>query len=186
MYRHVLVIGGTGMLRAASVAIASRSRILTSVARTRRSLAALNSLLPPASAAHHMLALDWNKPDQFHHSLQQHLAGTERPDLIVAWIHNYEVASRLAADLVATEPTARFFHVVGSATSDPSLIAATARGRLRQADVAYHQIVLGYVIADGSARWLTNEEISAGVLGAIARSEPEYLVGTLRPWSSRP
>jgi hypothetical protein len=44
--RHTLVIGGTGMLRQASIQLAGRSQRLTSVARTRRSLAALDAALP--------------------------------------------------------------------------------------------------------------------------------------------
>ncbi len=184
MYRHTLVIGGTGMLRAASVELASRSRTMTSVARTERSLAAVNALLSASSALHHMLALDWSKPEEFLHSLRQHLVRTERPDLVVAWIHDDELAIRVAG-LVATQAACRFFHVVGSAGSDPSLIAANLRQRLPPSTATYHQVILGHVRANGGTRWLTNEEISAGVLSAIARAEPEYIVGTIQPGPPR-
>lgn len=131
-----------------------------------------------------MLALDWSKPEELLHSLQQHLGRTERPDLVVAWIHDDELAIRLAG-LVAAQPVCRLFHVVGGASSDPSLIAATFRQRLPPSNVTYHQVILGYVRASGGTRWLTNEEIAAGVLDAIARAEPVYVVGTIRLWSSR-
>jgi len=157
---------------------------MTSVARTERSLAAVNALLSASSALHHMLALDWSKPEEFLHSLWQHLVRTERPDLVVAWIHDDELAIRLAG-LFATQPVCRLFHVVGGACSDPSRIAAIFRQRLPQSNVAYHQVILGYVRAMGGTRWLTNEEISAGVLDAIARAEPECVVGTIQPWPSR-
>jgi hypothetical protein len=133
-----------------------------------------------------MLALNWTKHDEFLDSLRQHLAQTEPPDLVVGWIHDDELAIRFAADIVAAEPTCHFFHVVGGATSNPSLIAATFRRRLPRSNVEYHQVILGYVVADKKARWLTNDEISAGVLDAIARAEPEYVVGTIQPWSSCP
>ena len=170
------------MLRAASVKLASRSRTMTSVARTERSLAAVNALLSAASAVHHMLALDWNRPEEFLHSLRQHLVRTERPDLVIAWIHDDELAIRVAG-LVATQPACRFFHVVGSARSDPSLIAATLRQRL-PSNFTYHQVILGSVRAGRDTRWLTNDEISAGLLDAIACAEPEYVVGTIQPSSS--
>ena len=65
--------------------------------------------------------------------------------------------------------------------SDPSLIATTLRQRLPPSSITYHQVILGSVRASGGTRWLTNEEISAGVLDAIARAEPEYIVGTVQP-----
>ena len=131
-----------------------------------------------------MLALDWSKPEEFLHSLWQHLVRTERPDLVVAWIHDDELAIQVAG-LVVTQPACRFFHVVGSAGSDPSLIAATLRQRLSPSTTTYHQVILGRVRASEGTRWLTNEEISASVLDAIARAEPEYIVGTMQPWPSR-
>jgi hypothetical protein len=176
-----LIIGATGMLQAASVDLASRSRTITSVARTQRSLAKLRSLLSNSSATYHMLALDWTKPEQFLQLLLEHLAKTEQPDLIVAWIHDDELAIRFAGGLPKADSTCDFFHVVGSATADPSLLAAAFRERLSP-NSAYHQVILGYVAVAGAARWLTNKEISAGVLDAIARAEPVHIVGAIQPW----
>ncbi len=174
------------MLRTASLELASRSVALTSVARTTRSLAAIDELLSASGTTHHMLALDWTQPDDFLRSIHQHLSQTRQPDLVVAWLHDDELAIRFAAGLDATEARCSFFHVVGSATADPSLLAATSRDRVSRSKVAYHQVILGYVAEGGTARWLTNDEISAGVIDAIARSEPEHVVGTVRPWSIRP
>ncbi len=157
---------------------------MTSIARTARSLQALHSALPESERTHHMLALDWSEPEEFLHAVQAHLARTGAPDLVVAWMHDDELAIRVAS-LVATQPVSRFFHVVGSASSDPSLNAATLRQQPPRSTDTYHQVILGYVRAGGGARWLTNQEISAGVLDAIARAEPVYVVGTIQPWPSR-
>ena len=174
------------MLRRASLELASRSVALTSVARTTRSLAAVDKLLSASGATHYMLALDWTQPGEFLRLIHQHLSQTRKPDLVVAWLHDEELAIRFAVDLDASEPLCRFFHVVGSATADPYLLAAKSRDRLSRSKVAYHQVILGYVAEGGTARWLTNDEISAGAIDAIARSEPEHVVGTVRPWSIRP
>ena len=172
------------MLQAASVELASRSRKMTSIARTERSLQALNSAITESKCTHHMLALDWTEPEDFLHALQAHLGRTESPDLVVAWMHDDELAIRVAS-LAATQPVSRFFHVVGSASSDPSLNAATLRQRPPHSINTYHQVILGYVRAGSGTRWLTNQEISAGLLDAIARAEPEYVVGTIQPLPSR-
>lgn len=174
------------MLRAASVELAARSRVITSVARTKRSLEALHSMLPASSGTHHMLALDWNKPGEFLQAVQAHLARTELPDLVVAWMHDDELAIRLAASLAESESRCHFFHVVGSAAADPSRIAASLSGRVPPSNIVYHRVILGFVHADQGTRWLTNEEISAGLLGALAHAEAEHIVGTVQPWASRP
>lgn len=174
------------MLRTASLELASRSVALTSIARTARSLAAVDKLLSASGATHYTVALDWTEPDKFLCVIHEHLSQTRQPDLVVAWLHDEGLAIRLAADLDAADPLCRFFHVVGSATADPSLLAAQTRERLSRSRVLYHQVILGYAVEGGAARWLTNDEISAGVIDAIARSEPEYIVGTVRPWSTRP
>ena len=131
-----------------------------------------------------MLALDWNERDKFLNAVQAHLARTEPPDLVVAWIHDDDLAFQFAASL--TESMCHFFHVVGSASADPSRIAASLGERSPLSNVIYHQVILGYVAADEGARWLTNDEISEGVLDAIARAKPKHVVGIIQPWERRP
>ncbi len=87
-YSHTLIVGGTGMLRSVSVEFATRSKRLTSIARTWRSLLSLDAVLVGSGCIHHMLALDWNVPDHFLAEIERHIASTEPPELIVAWMHS--------------------------------------------------------------------------------------------------
>lgn len=51
----------------------------------------------------------------------------------------------------------------------------------------YHAVILGFVLLPGGqSRWLTNSEISQGVLDAIAAEAKRHIVGTVEPWSRRP
>ncbi len=184
-YRHTLIVGGTGMLRAASIALASHSRRLTAVARTERSLKALN-LEPSPGGTHHLLALDWCEPDGFLNAVRTHLARTDPPDLVVAWIHDDNLAIRFAESLDESAPGCRFFHVVGSAAADPARIAASLSERTGLLNIAYRQILLGYVDDGEQKRWLTNGEISAGVLNAIKLEQRKPIVGTVQPWAPPP
>jgi hypothetical protein len=49
-----------------------------------------------------------------------------------------------------------------------------------------HYVQLGFIIENGHSRWLTHEEISAGVIQAICTKKPVTQVGLLEPWEMRP
>jgi hypothetical protein len=183
MHTHTLVIGGTGMLRQASIELATQSKRLTSVAHTQRSLSALDAALPTGSGQHEMLSLDWSAPDHFIAEIERHLAQTGPPDLVVAWIHQDHLALRLAARLGQSGHPLRFFHVIGSSGPNPSQMAQALLKDFEQAPhLHYHQVILGAVKTNWGTRWLTNQEISAGVLEAITVQTPQFVVGTLDRW----
>jgi hypothetical protein len=188
-YGHVLVIGGTGMLAGASRDLASRCDVLTSVARTARSLRALADTLPEGAGAHHTLALDWSEPDSFLSALAAHVEQVGAPSLVVAWLHKDdlgpEIAQRVAGGVAAPEISCTFFQVRGSAAAAPSADVATPDPRIPPG-VAYHEVILGFRVEGARSRWLTHEEISGGVLDAIAHPSPRTIIGTVTPWDRRP
>lgn len=180
MYSHTLVIGGTGMLRAASMILAHRSKILTSVARTRRSLNTLGRDLSVDGMEHLTLQLDWRAPEHFLEGIEHHIGQTGCPDLVVAWIHDDALTLRVATRLAEACPMRRFYHVIGSATENPLKIADSIRTSTAiDTPGNYHQVVLGRHLEGGRGRWLTHQEISQGVLEAIERQDTRYVVGTL-------
>lgn len=180
MYRHTIAVGATGMLKAAAVELAARSQQFTSVARTRGSLSRLDDALRNGSTQHHPLQLDWSNADEFLARIQQHVSGTEPPDLVVAWIHDDQLTLRLALNLAETGTAFRFFHIIGSATVNPEGISDSLLDEFDPpANLDYHQVVLGARQTGWRSRWLTDQEISAGVLEAIEQLEDQFVVGTL-------
>jgi len=179
MHDHTLIIGGTGMLLAASVALARRSRALTSVARTDRSLAALDGALAGIACVHHRLPLDWTRAD-FLPALSEHLERVGRPSLVVAWLHDERLGPEIARRAASADRPCSFFQVLGSAAADPAHgapdLAAAVSGL---PGVDYHLVILGFRIEGGGRRWLRDQEISDGVLAAIALSAPICVVGTV-------
>ena len=166
------------MLRAVAVAIASRSRLVTSVARTRRSLDALDAALPAGAGRHLLLALDWSRPDEYLERIEKHLRAVGRPDLVVAWIHSDHLALDLVGRLEAAGAECDVFHVVGSAHDDPLRLADTLRAEVGPlAAVRYHQVVLGARRVARGRRWLSDEEITDGVLDAVARGAATSVIG---------
>lgn len=169
------------MLVGASIALAARSETMTSVARTRRSLSALDAEMADTVRVHQLLALDWHAPERFVRAIERHVAATKPPDLVVAWIHEDGLAIRLAEALATPERPPTFVHVVGSASEDVRSDADVARAGLDAPETAlrYRQVVLGAHRTAGGMRWLTNDEISTGVLEAIEQGRDRFVVGVV-------
>ena len=77
--------------------------------------------------------------------------------------------------------------VLGSAASRPGAFGEE-RVRVMQGlpHIRYRQVLLGFVHDDGVSRWLTHEEICAGVLRAAAGDDVVTVAGQVEPWKLRP
>jgi hypothetical protein len=183
---HALVIGGTGMLRRATVEIAERSRRLTAVARTAASLAILSSLLSARQGDRYETS-DWNQPNQFVRDLQRLVNEVGPPTLVLAWLHDMNLGPRVAAAVSTPKTRCDFFQVIGSSGASPYGGAMAVRNQMEtESHVKYFQVVLGFMQESGSSRWLTNDEISDGVLEAVRKRKAQHIIGTLDRWDQRP
>jgi hypothetical protein len=98
--------------------------------------------------------------------------------LAVCWIHSVAPdAPHLVAEVVGSGPIiCRYFHVHGSAVADPSRTRSEAEKQFaRYPTLHYPQVILGYVLENGRSRWLTDAEISQGVIAAIEQDQ-EYRI----------
>ncbi len=151
--RHAVVVGGTGMLASATRALAERGHPVTSIARRS---AALGGGVTP-------IALDYRDTDELRAALVLAAESRGPIELAVCWIHT-DAPEAPAAIADALAPGARLVQVFGT--------RAWALDRV-PVHVAYRQVLLGS--RDG--RWLTHEEISAGVLAAVDADRPVSVVG---------
>ncbi|MGH8127403.1 MAG: hypothetical protein ACRETC_03415 [Gammaproteobacteria bacterium] len=183
----MVIIGGTGMLAAASKALADRCRMLTSVARTERSLRELDESIENAECEHNLLALDWSEPRTFLNALTEHVKHLAPPTLVLAWLHKDELGPKVATALASKNTQCDFFQVRGSAAANPAQhVDSFSQDYDIPKTINYHQIILGFHRDDGGSRWLSNAEISTGVLFAIDNPKPITIVGSVAPWSSHP
>ena len=183
--RHALVVGGTGMLSQVSLELARRGYTTSVIARRREPL---ERLAQESGGRIHPMALDYGHADQLASELEEAVRAHGPIELVVAWIHSNAPEAPLAvARTAAGGHAVDYFHVLGSAADDPSQPDESRRAGFEAiSGLVYHEVILGFAIEDGSSRWLTDEEISTGVLAAIDRREPRWIVGTTRPWSARP
>lgn len=175
------------MLADFSVAMGTREGALTSIARTERSLSALDRRLSKARSVHRTLALDYNDARAFAKGLGRVVEAAGPVDRAVGWFHHDAVAVQLATELGATGHPFRLVHVMGSAAGDPAADCDRLREQIEAAGpITYQQVVLGFAREGGRSRWLTNPEISDGVGRAVELGQPFSVVGTTRPWDARP
>ena len=176
---HVLVVGGTGMLRDV-VRFLAKEHDVTVVARDRAKLEALVAKAPTIYAA----PVDYRKTRAFEKELKLAVDARGPFGICVAWIHSDAPEAPLAA---ARHVQGRFFHVLGSEVGDPAKPDPGRRAAFDEfPDLKYHEVVLGFVRGQQGSRWLTNEEIVRGVLTALAWAKPRTVVGTVVPWTAHP
>ena len=157
---HVLVVGGSGMLAGACRGLAERGHDISVVARGAARLEALRStrITPVQVDYTDLAALDA--------ALARAQAERGPLELAVCWIRSWEPDS-LAHVAAALRHGTPLYHVLGT-TGTPT---------------AELQGVDSRVIRLGrrGSRWLTNDEISAGVLEAIDREAADFPVGETDP-----
>ena len=175
-FASVLIVGGSGMLAGLARALCEHADRVSILARNEKRIRAVSDAVEP-------VVCDYNDGV----ALAEALSLIEAPDLVVAWIHGRAPQARRAfAECLAAE--GRFVQVLGSAFADPAHPESLA-GMARAVDalpIDYQAVVLGFVVEKGSSRWLSNDEISAGVLAAIESEQPVSIVGTVEPWSAKP
>jgi NAD(P)-dependent dehydrogenase (short-subunit alcohol dehydrogenase family) len=175
-FERVLIVGGSGMLAGLGRALCERAERVSILARNEKRIRAVSDAVEP-------LVCDYNDGV----ALAEALSLIEAPDLVVAWIHGRAPQSRRAfAECLSAE--GRFVQVLGSALGDPAHPERLAE-MAKAADglpIDYQAVVLGFVVENGQSRWLSNDEISAGVLSAIDSEKAVSIVGTVEPWSAKP
>ncbi len=153
----VLFVGGTGMLAPAARWIAARSPRMHLAARHPEPLATAIGARP--------LVLDWHDRAAGPSRLQALIA--EPPELLISWLH--DDAIWIAAVLEALLPAdGRSIRVHGARSADPEVLRS--RDPDPRADLRRQTVILGWrpdPAGEGGRRWLTDDEISGGVIEAV-------------------
>lgn len=179
-----LLLGATGMLAAAARHAASRADECVLVSRGAESFsfgdAALDAKVTRLSLAYE------DEP-----ALLDALADRAPFDLALTWIRPRAELLRAALDALVA-PGGLLVEVMGSRSiltgskGEPSIAALRADALAHQPDIAYAQVILGFVREKGASRWLTHDEISAAAIAQMGAPQARLIAGTLEPWDERP
>ena len=174
--KHALVVGGTGMLSGVSLWLLDQGYHVSIIARNSDRM---KKLAEQTDLISHITPLFVNY--SHHNELQKKLLATINKngafDIVVAWIHS---TASSALEIIAKEVSFskndwKLFHVLGS-SSDLNEIK---REVTIPTNCSYNQIQLGFVIEGGHSRWLTNKEISDGVIEAIKKGNKIRTIGQI-------
>lgn len=182
MGKKALVVGGTGMLADVVRWLVEQEYHVAVVGRNReRFVRVLQGVSQPASVEY--IQQDYHQTDELRAAIEALLLHSGPFDLVVSWIHLTapEALTMIQMALSRQEQEWRLLQVCGSgAWKKPPQVVPTA-------NCLYRRVILGFVLMEGdSARWLSHQEISEGVIDAIRSDQPLSIVGVVEPWEKRP
>jgi len=172
---HALIIGGSGMLKETSIWVAINYDYVTVIGRSKKKMDSLinqcNNINP--------LYLDYHNTSNLKLEIEEQIRKLGNVDLIVAWLHSTApTALPTIINLVTKHPNNwRLVHILGSSSNLETIKKTLSVPE----NCTYSQVQLGFVRDNNTSRWLTNTEISSGVIRAISQKEVNYIVGTIEP-----
>lgn len=181
MLGHVMVFGGTGMLSDATQWVMRHARHTTVTGRSQHRLDRLQYVSVSGDVS--LRQLDYSNTADLRDLLRSTIRRHGPIDLVLSWIHSTapEALPAIVREVSQASPRWRLIHVKGSAADDAAI---RARPEI-PAGCLYREVLLGYQRTDLRSRWLTDEEITEGVVKAIEQ-DADTTVGQLTPWSERP
>ena len=179
---HALIIGGTGMLSKVTEYLTGKYDTVSAISRDEKKINPNLKNINP-------LILDYSNYKILSEKLYTAIEKFGNIELVVSWIHSI---APLAPNIIAEKINSfnvpfRFFDILGSAYANPSLNTVERGEKLKEnKNLLYRKIILGFKIENNYSRWLSNDEISSGVIEAIKNDEEEKIVGIVSPWDKRP
>jgi hypothetical protein len=185
---HALVVGGTGMLKDVPNYFAQHGHTVSVIARNP---SGLNKLIESKSEHGFInpVKVDYSDYYNLEERLKSAIDNYGEIETAVCWIHSTapEAPYIIAGILNEQNIKCKFFHVLGSEMKNPDEKYKIIQFSFeRFVNLIYKKIILGFVLEDESSRWLTNTEISNGVIDGIMNEKDTFIVGRVEPWDRRP
>ncbi|WP_339226387.1 short-chain dehydrogenase [Oceanobacillus sp. FSL K6-2867] len=181
--KHALVVGGTGMLADVSIWLLDQGYHVSIIARNS---VRLHQLMERTSFKNKLtpLLVDYRNSDELQQQVHTTIEQNGEINLIVAWIHAKapDALEVIAKEVSAHTADLELFHVLGSSKD----LSKTKQEATFTKDSTYYQVRLGFVIKNNYSRWLTNKEISSGVIEALKQKDTIRTIGQIEPWERRP
>ena len=182
---HFLVIGGTGMLSGATRYLLSRGNKITLVSRHSHRFSQFSSF---ASQLNPVMQ-DYQREGKLLAAIHESQSNFGPIDRALLWIHETApiLPTAIVKELEHQKNNCDVLHVISSPEADPMRRSEAWFERMASHPlVHYRQVILGFVLSERGSRWLTNQEISNGVIQALDSKSKKAVVGTVNPWRLRP
>lgn len=180
--RHILIIGGTGMLRGTTEHFIQKGNIVTMMARNESRLKSIKEKYPEERENIMILEQDYRNAGEALEKVKKTADMYMPIHQAILWIHTsgQRFSNKVKEFLFSHHPKTKVWQLWGSATINPKELSQT--WWRKHYPKRYREIFLGYMKNGSSTRWLTNREISEGTIRAVETDKPEYSIGLLQPW----
>lgn len=185
---HILITGGTGMLRGAVKKFLTEYETVSVIARHEYGFKKLLSETNFPQKLNPVL-LDYSDTDLLSEKIKSSIKQYGPIETAVSWIHSQSESSNKVISRVLNSENIKsnYFHILGSAYYNPEYLKLELEEIFSACEnILYKKILLGFKIENGISRWLTDEEISEGVYDAVRSGEYEFKIGLTEPWDKRP
>lgn len=176
---HILIVGGTGMLKDAALYFTKHAYTVSVIARNQKGFDNLiesnsgNGFINP-------LKVDYHDSKLLKEKIESAISELGKIDSCIAWIHsNAGSALYIIADELNNQNiNVNFYHVLGSRSPDFLKKESGFENKFKwYENLVYKKIILGFVREKENTRWLTDTEISNAVIDAFGKESDTYLAG---------
>jgi len=182
MNEHVLVIGGTGMLRDTTLWLLEKGYHVSVIGRTSMKHQQLQKQTLHKEKLH-SIKLDYYNTPLLLQEIKKVIQQYGPISIVVCWIRSDAISSlKVICNIIqqTTDKQWKLYHIQSSTKFFKKETILVPDNCL------YRSIFLGFILENNQSRWLTHDEISNGVIECIKNDPPESIVGTVTPWEKRP
>ena len=173
--KHALVIGGTGMLRDATLQLAEQFELVTVIARNSFRLNDLWESAEEMGLRVNPVQCDYKEDDHLKIALEETIKGVGPFHTVVAYIKsNAEDAPRIIGQVLNEQGNeVQYFDLLGNLEYEDFDVDEDEREPIFEhfPNIQYKQIILS---AKDNGEWLHTDEITKGVLQAIAEGKDVF------------
>lgn len=179
--KRILIIGGTGMLRDATEYFVSNDYQVSVIGRDIKKLNYFTSKFPDKKTFD-LISIDYTKTADFIKIVAEKIKDHGSFDILISWMHSNGSNSllQLIDTIKKYNDRTVLYHIKGSmfydALKNSSFNPISTNNKL-----IYREIFLGFKIENNSSRWLTNAEISSGVIEAVKSNKDKSIIGQIEP-----
>lgn len=175
MLKHILIIGGTGMLKGVVLKQFDDFDIVSVLSRNEENFQKLKQDAGKHGSKLNWINCDYGNYQELGSQLIKAIGELNEISRVVSWVHSTApLAPVIAAKIINHQRTkCNYFDIINSDGESRETSFAPFE------NITYHAIKLGYVKEGDANRWLNDAEISEGVLNAVKSGEKEFIIGTI-------
>jgi hypothetical protein len=178
---HVLVIGGSGILRELCCRFADRGKAVSVVGRDKKKIVTIVSDTQKSPGVVNPIDVDYTDIPAFKHKLTEAIAHLGPPEIIIDYSDPEAGETREFLLHFAAEksPDCRFYDLLKLKLTGPESPFADRRTQAEKAGIDYYGIIMGFSVKGEDVGPLTAKEMASEVLASIVQGEKESVVGTI-------